>query len=38
MIHPDTHPNFAAMYPKSSNLGLKVIDAGPGFDSLDLEA
>jgi hypothetical protein len=37
MIHPDTHPNFAAMHPFSSALGLKVIHAGPGFDSLELE-
>lgn len=29
---------LAAMYPLSSALGLRVIDAGPGFDELELEA
>lgn len=37
MNHPSNHPNFAAQYPLSAALGLKVVDAGPGFDSLELE-
>jgi len=31
------HPNFAAMYPLSAKLGIEVVDAGPGFDELELE-
>jgi hypothetical protein len=30
--------NFALMYPLAAALGLPVIDAGPGFDMLDLAA
>lgn len=29
---------FAAQYPLSMALNIRVIDAGPGFDVLDLEA
>jgi len=29
---------FAMMYPLSAALKIPVIDAGPGFDVLDLEA
>jgi hypothetical protein len=31
-------PTFAVMHPLSAALELPVIDAGPGFDVLDLEA
>ena len=37
MIHPETHPRFAEFYPRSADLGLKPIDAGPGFDEIELE-
>jgi hypothetical protein len=30
--------NFGIMYPLSAALEIPVIDAGPGFDVLDLEA
>lgn len=37
MNHPETHPHFVTRYPKSCALGLKPVDAGPGFDMLELE-
>lgn len=36
MLHSDTNPRFVMYYPLSANLGLKVVDAGPGFDSIEL--
>jgi hypothetical protein len=30
--------NFPLMYPHAAALGLRVIDAGPGFDELEVEA
>lgn len=37
MIHPNTHPNLAMWFPLSADLGLEPVDAGPGFDTLELE-
>ncbi len=37
-MNPSNHPDFGRWYPRCAALGLRVVNAGPGFDSLELEA